>query len=68
MAPCVIKEQNVSSDVFEQYNLCVPFFVGKFVPFFVGKFVRETCTPSPFLILNPPTYEYVSHQTNGKTS
>jgi len=36
----VIKEQNVSSDVFEQYNLCVPFFV--------GKCVRETsCTPSP---------------------
>ena len=31
----VIKEQNVSSDVFEQYNLCVTFFV--------GKFVRETC-------------------------
>ncbi len=35
----VIKEQNVSSDVFEHYNLCVPFFV--------GNFVRETCTPSP---------------------
>jgi hypothetical protein len=31
----VIKEQNLSSDVFEQYNLCVTFFV--------GKFVRETC-------------------------
>ena len=31
----VFKEQNVWSDVFEQYNLCVTFFV--------GKFVRETC-------------------------